>query len=179
MPESAKFAKPKWSLSGAEAAVVLVASLGFLGASIFQPGAFAGGGRFDEALKGDPPLHSFISIPSQDVIGRSVVTQGDFLVVFIGSCTGCAFNAFDPARLSIPTNTKLVFVIEDVSRDDLNKARFADLGFVVSDPKQELHTILNPFYLPRMYLLDSSKRLFWKGQGPHDFPQGVRLDEKR
>ncbi len=112
----------------------------------------------------EPGIGTVAPLPPEDIDGQPISredsTAEDVLLIIAGSCSECAKNKFDPARLDLSSFSQVIVVFtSSVEQIRAAKLELPEHVRVVSDVRGELAMRLNAYYQPRFYLLDRGLRL--------------------
>lgn len=112
----------------------------------------------------EPEIGTIVSLPPEDINGQPISREDseteDVLLIIAGSCSECAKNKFDPARLDLSSFSQVILVFTS-SVEQIRAAQLELPGHarVLADTRGELAMHLNAHYQPRFYLLDRGLRL--------------------
>jgi hypothetical protein len=119
----------------------------------------------------DPPLGTDVS----GALGvRGLRSEERVLVLFVGECTSCSLNAFEPRKLRHPGFRRVVFLTssraEELSASFRSRPGWSVVGAPRSFPAL---TALAADFAVRAYVLDAKGKLLWYGSRPTEMPEGA------
>lgn len=154
--------------------MVVIASIGMGGILAYGPdgGALR---RFQSppASAFDPKIGIPVKLPESDLTGRPI-TANQTLLVLAGSCTGCALDALQPSKLTVPKGWQIVIVYSsDPKHVPKSMRNLPEPIRIVADPNSRLDIQLNATWHPRWYVLNAESRLITFARQRGGWPEGV------
>jgi hypothetical protein len=95
------------------------------------------------------------------------------VAIYMGECSTCSMNSFDPSRVVLSNSVNLVFLIRGKGDVPWDKNRFRTIA-VKTPPGMDP---ANFAWAPRAYVIESG-RLTWIAKSPKDWPAGVSVREE-